>query len=129
MSDEVKNAVFGNVGTLSVFRVGPDDAKYLVSHFEPVFTEGDLINQPNIHACIKLLVNGAYPPPFSMDTTYDDVRYPKNPEVAQLIKQLSRLRYGRDRELVEREISKRAKLAANPDAEKKMPAPPPLPFK
>jgi hypothetical protein len=131
MAEEVREAVFGNVGTLVAMRVGPDDAKYLASQYEPVFTENDLVNQPNIHACIKLLVEGKYPPPFSMDTRYESDRYPKNERVSDLIKKLSRLRYGRDRELVEAEIMKRAKLAADSAAksEVKLPPAPSLPFR
>lgn len=131
MSEEVRNAIFGNVGTLITMRVGPDDAKYLVSQYEPVFDENDLVNQANIHACVKLLVDGKYPPPFSMDTFYDQSRYPKNDEVTRLIKQLSRLRYGRDRELVEAEITKRAKLASDSSEgkDKSLPvSPPPMGF-
>lgn len=129
MTEEVRDAIFGNVGSLMAFRVGPDDGKYLATHFEPTFTENDLINQPNIHACVKLLVDGKYPPPFSMDTRYDETRYPKYPEVTKLIKQLSRLKYGRDRGTVEAEIAKRAKLAAEGPNEKKTPAPPALPMR
>jgi hypothetical protein len=131
MSEEVRDAVFGNVGTLVTMRVGPDDAKYLETQYEPVFTENDLVNQPSIHACIKLLVDGKYPPPFSMDTRYESDRYPKHEKVGELIKKLSRLRYGRDRSLVEAEISKRAKLAADAAAsvETKLPGAPALPFR
>jgi len=131
MTEEVKSAVFGNVGTLVTMRVGPDDGKYLESQYAPVFTETDLINQPNIHACIKLLVDGKYPPPFSMSTMYDDKRYPKNIKVANLIKKISRLRYGRERALVEAEISRRANLAAKAtdSKDKKLPAPPSVPFR
>ncbi len=129
MQEEVRNAVFGNVGTIMAYRVGPDDGKYLASHYEPTFTESDLINQPNIHACVKLLVDGKYPAPFSVDPFYDDTKYPKYPEVTQLIKKLSRLKYGRDRATVENEISKRAQLAASGANEKKVPAPPALPFR
>lgn len=131
MTDEVRDAVFGNVGTLIAMRVGPDDAEYLESQFEPVFTASDLVNQKNIHACVKLLVDGKYPPPFSMDTRYSADRYPKNEEVANLIRNLSRLRYGRDKEIVEKEITQRAKLAmeGGKDKKKKLPSPPPLSFK
>lgn len=131
MTEEVKNAIFGNVGTLVTLRVGPDDGKYLESQYEPVFTGTDLINQPNIHACTKLLVDGKYPPPFSMSTMYDDVRYPKNVKVANLIKKISRLKYGRERTLVETEISRRANLTAKATEgkDKKFPAPPSVPFR
>ncbi|MBN2100990.1 type IV secretory system conjugative DNA transfer family protein [Candidatus Dojkabacteria bacterium] len=130
MSDQVKDAVFGNVGTLVTMRVGPDDGKYLETQYEPVFTANDLINQPNIHACIKLLVDGKYPPPFSMDTRYESDRYPKFEKVTELVKKISRLKYGRDREVVESEITERAQLAAKAaeGVEKKLPAPPSLPM-
>jgi hypothetical protein len=130
MDEAVRGAVFGNVGTISAFRVGPDDAKFLVSQFDPVFSEADLVNQPNIHACVKLLVDGKYPSPFSMDTRYDKDHYPKNERVAALIRKLSRLKYGRDRQVVEEEIMKRADLAATAaeKSEKKLPSPPALPF-
>ncbi len=130
MSEEVRGAVFGNVGTISAFRVGPDDAKYLVSQFDPVFSEADLVNQPNIHACVKLLVDGKYPPPFSMDTKYDKEHYPSDPRVSSLVRKLSRLKYGRDRGVVEEEILKRANLAAAAaeKSEKTLPAPPSLPM-
>jgi hypothetical protein len=124
MNDEVKDAVFGNVGTLMAMRVGADDGKYLETHFEPVFTAADLINQPNIHSCIKLLVDGKYPPPFSISTRYEQSKYPENTEVANLIKKLSRIKYGRDKEIVEAEITRRSKLSKEDDGEKK---PPPIP--
>jgi hypothetical protein len=129
MTDEVKDAVFGNVGTLVTMRVGPDDGEYLKTQYEPVFTATDLINQPNIHACVKLLVDGKYPPPFSMDTFYDKSRYPKSEKIANSIKRISRLRYGRDKEAVESEIRQRAQLTSKSAAgkKKKMPPPPSLP--
>jgi hypothetical protein len=129
MSDEVKDAIFGNVGSLITMRVGPDDGQYLESQYEPIFSETDLINQPNIHACVKLLVDGKYPPPFSMSTRYEKERYPKNEEVSALIKRISRLRYGRDKEVVEEEIRKRANLTSDSakGKKKKMPPPPSLP--
>lgn len=130
MSEDVRGAVFGNVGTICTFRVGPDDAKFLVSQYDPIFSEGDLVNQPNIHACVKLLVDGKYPSPFSMDTKYDKDHYPKNEKVSALIHKLSRLKYGRDKTVVEEEIMKRADLAATAaeKSEKKLPAVPALPF-
>jgi hypothetical protein len=129
MTDEVKDAIFGNVGSLVTMRVGPDDGEYLESQYDPVFTATDLINQPNIHACVKLLVDGKYPPPFSMDTRYDKTRYPRNEEVAALIKKISRLRYGRDKDVVEEEIRRRANLTADSTKgkKKKLPPPPSLP--
>lgn len=123
MNEDVKDAVFGNVGTIAAMRVGSEDGQYLETHYEPVFTAADLINQPNIHACLKLLVDGKYPPPFSISTRYEDSKYPENKEVSALIKKLSRIKYGRDKGVVEAEIDRRAKLSKEKSEQK----PPPIP--
>ena len=112
MDDEVKNAVFGNVGTLISFRVGVTDANYLQHEFAPTFTQTDLINIEKFNAYIKTIVNNQPVPPFSLDLTKDMSVQQKmrNPKVAEMIKELSRLKYGRDRYEIEREIAQRAKL-------------------
>ncbi len=65
LSDMVKSAVFGNVGTLVVFRVGATDAEELVKEFTPVFTEEDLVNLPRFNTCLKLMIDGVASDPFS----------------------------------------------------------------
>ncbi|MEI7604309.1 MAG: hypothetical protein WCJ19_04790 [bacterium] len=105
LTDKIKDAVFGNVGTLNVFRVGAEDAKFLTPQFAPIFDEKDLVNVENLNSYIKLLVGGVYPPPFSVNSSYKDP--PANPNVRDAIIQLSRLKYGRDREAVEAEINAR----------------------
>ncbi len=65
LSDKVKAAVFGNVGTLVVFRVGATDAEELVKEFTPVFTEEDLVNLPRFNTCLKLMIDGIASEPFS----------------------------------------------------------------
>jgi hypothetical protein len=112
MDEEVKNAIFGNVGTLVSFRVGVTDANYLQHEFQPVFTEADLINVDRFNAYIKTVVNGEPVPPFSMDLTRDltKEKESENPRVAELIKELSRLKFGKDMQTVEQEISQRARL-------------------
>ncbi len=112
MEEEVKNAVFGNVGTLIAFRVGVTDANYLQREFQPVFTETDLINIERFHAYMKTIVNNEPVPPFSVDLTKDMKEYRKeaNEKIAKAIVELSRLKYGRPKEIVEAEIAKRAKL-------------------
>ncbi len=112
MDEDVKNAIFGNVGTLVSFRVGVTDANYLQHEYQPVFTEADLINVDRFNAYIKTVVNGEPVPPFSMDLTRDLVKekQQENQRVAELIRELSRLKYGRDAQTVEKEISKRARL-------------------
>lgn len=106
MPENVKNAVFGNVGTIMSLRVGTDDAKYLTNQFTPVFNESDLQNLDNQNAYVKLLVDGVYPPPFSLSTSYTIP--PPNVRVKEMIIQLSRLKYGRDRATVESDILARS---------------------
>jgi len=112
MEEEVKNAVFGNVGTVVAFRVGVTDANYLQHEFTPTFNETDLINIDKFNAYIKTTVHNEPVKPFSIDLTKDMavVRNEKNPKIAEAIIQLSRLKYGRSKELVEAEISQRARL-------------------
>ncbi len=112
IEDEVKNAIFGNIGTIVSFKVGVTDANFLQSWFMPTFDESDLINVERFHAYIKTVVNNQPVPAFSLDTAKDmkQLEAMRDPKVAKLIKDLSRYRYGRDREVVEAEISQRAKL-------------------
>jgi len=68
LREEVRNAVFGNVGTIISFRVGADDARYLAREFTPVFGETDLINLPNYNIYLKLMIDGVTSEPFSATT-------------------------------------------------------------
>jgi hypothetical protein len=112
MDEEVKNAVFGNVGTVVAFRVGVTDANYLQHEFTPTFNEVDLINIDKFNAYVKTIVKNEPVKPFSMDLTKDmsQVLSRQNPEIGRAIVQLSRLKYGRSRELIEAEVSQRARL-------------------
>ncbi|MBF8250229.1 MAG: hypothetical protein HW400_830 [Candidatus Levybacteria bacterium] len=112
MDEDVKNAIFGNVGTVVAFRVGVNDANYLQHEFQPVFTEADLINVERYNTYIKTIVGGEPVTPFSMDLTKDLNREKTlaNPRVAELVRELSRLKYGKDAAAVEAVISQRAKL-------------------
>ena len=112
IEDEVKNAIFGNVGTLMCFRVGVTDANYLQHEFAPTFSESDLVNVDRYNCFIKTIVDNAPVPSFSIDLTKDLSKFNamRQPKVAAMLKQLSRLRYGKDKELVEAEITQRAKL-------------------
>lgn len=112
IEEDVKNAVFGNVGTLVTFRVGVPDANFLQHEFSPIFTESDLTNIEKFHVYIKTVVNNEPVPAFSMDLTRDvDMeRRMMDPKRAELLRELSRIKYGRPRDLVEQETSVRAKL-------------------
>jgi hypothetical protein len=112
MEEEVKNAIFGNVGTQVAFRVGVTDGNYLQHEFQPVFNESDLINIERFNAYVKTVVRNEPTPPFSLDMTRDieAEKRARNPKVAEAIIQLSRLKYGKPRELIEAEIAQRARL-------------------
>lgn len=112
VEEEVKNAVFGNVGTIISFRVGVTDANYLAHEYTPTFSEDDLLNIERFHVYIKTIVNNEPVPPFSADLTKDMAKQEaeESERVAEIIKEMSRLKYGRDVRLVETEISRRAKL-------------------
>ena len=112
VEEEVKNAVFGNVGTIISYRIGVTDANYLQHEFTPVFGEDDLLNVEKYHVFIKTIVKNEPVPPFSMDLFKDipKIKAMENPKVAGIIKEMSRLKYGRDAKLVESEIVRRAKL-------------------
>jgi len=107
--EKIKNAVFGNVGTMLNFKIGATDAEYMAKEMAPVFNESDLINLEGFNTCIKLNVNNIISRPFSMNTLKDFENGDK--EAAEAYKQLSRLKYGRDVTFVDKEI--RMRIGAN----------------
>ncbi|NCN51149.1 MAG: ATP-binding protein [Candidatus Pacebacteria bacterium] len=112
IDEEVKNAVFGNVGTMVAFRVGVPDANFLQHEFAPTFNEGDLTNIEKYHVYIKTIVKNEPVPPFSMSLMKDmtSIEARMNPKQAEMIKQLSRLKYGKDVDVVQAEITSRSNL-------------------
>ena len=112
IDEEVKNSIFGNIGTLMCYRVGVSDANYLAREFAPTFLEDDLLNIEKYHIYVKTIVNNETVPSFSMSVAKDMEEWKKmrNPKVAEIIKEMSRLKYGRDLRLVESEITRRARL-------------------
>jgi hypothetical protein len=108
LKEEISKAVFGNVGSLIAFRVGAEDAEFLEKQFTPIFTASDLVNVDNRNCFAKLLINNELSKPFNMKT-YPPTR--GDQESANYLKELSRLKYGRDAKIVNREIMDRSKLA------------------
>lgn len=104
LDEKIKNAVFGNVGTIAAFRVGADDAEVLAKQFEPVFSANDLINIDNRKAYVKLLVGGQTTRPFSI--TIDPPAAGDAAAVAAM-KEFSRVTYGRPRAGIEADILRR----------------------
>jgi hypothetical protein len=112
LDEQVKEAIFGNVGTMMSYRVGVADASVLQHEFAPVFSETDLTNVEAQNVYAKTIVNGSPVPPFSMNVWRDlkMERASGSKEVSRMVRELSRLKHGRDVAEVEEEINRRAKL-------------------
>jgi len=104
LEEDIKKAIFGNVGSTCAFRIGSDDAEYMEKQFQPVFSAQDLLNIDNFSAYLKLLIDGQTSKPFNIKTIP-----PKTGDssTADYIKQLSSSKYSRQRDEVEEEIRKR----------------------
>ena len=111
LKEGIRDAVFGNVGSIVSFRIGPDDAEFMKNKFEPVFSPQDLMNIDNLNAYVNLLINGQTERPFNIKIETERVFGAGNPETSEYLKQLSRTKYARPREEVENEI--RAKFNTN----------------
>ena len=103
-SEAVRDAVFGNVGTMIIFRVGAADADFLEKEFEPEFMVQDMVSLPNYHIYLKLMVDGITSRPFSAKTL-PPFKIPVTSNVAETIIESSRKLYARPREVVEKEIT------------------------
>ncbi len=103
MEDKVREAVFGNVGTMIAFRVGAEDGEFLEKEFSPEFYSTDLVNLSKQNIYVKLMIDGLTSRPFSAETLPPAI--PDNGYKDEII-EFSRNKYGKDREIVEREISK-----------------------
>lgn len=104
----IKDAVFGNVGTMIAFKVGSEDADFLKKEFSPVFNEYDLINIEKYTAYVKLLIDNTTSRPFSMNTPWP-LAGEEQEDMPGKLKHLSRMKYGQPREQVEAEILARTK--------------------
>jgi hypothetical protein len=123
MSEPVRDAVFGNVGTIVCFRISPDDAPFLQKYFEPQFEAGDLIQQHSRFFVLTMMINDEKAPAFSAKT----LNLPTPPDdLTSRIVALSRERYTQDREVVEKLVRGNAGLAidAMPEQPKLPPAKP-----
>ena len=108
-SKDLRDAVFGNAGTMVCFRIGAEDSEVMAKEFKPTFNEFDLVNVDRYNAYLKLMVHGTASKPFNM-ATYPLLRN-GNDELAKSIRQLSRLKYGRPRAEVEAEILEASEVA------------------
>jgi len=103
LSEKVKPAVFGNVGTMVVFRVGAADAEELVKEFTPTFTEEDLVNLPKYEMYLKLMIDGIASSPFSA-AGLPPLREDEKTGNTQKVIEYSREKYASNRAVVEEKI-------------------------
>jgi hypothetical protein len=123
LDQSISKAVFGNVGNMAVFRVGAEDAQFLESQFAPIFKVQDIMKIENWNAYMKILVEGKPVPPFNIETMPPAKG---TPEIVDKLKQLSALKYGRDRKTVDDAILKKflstSQSAPRPPAQVALPA-------
>ena len=115
-SSAVRDAIFGNVGTMIIFRVGADDAEFLEKEFEPEFTPQDIVNLPNYKIYLKLMIDGVTSRPFSAKTMPQMVKS-GNKEVEQEVIRSSRELYCRPKDVVEREINNWSGMSLGNDSD------------
>jgi hypothetical protein len=108
LDDKVREAVIGNTGSLISFRIGAADAEYLVKEFDPVKID-DMTNIDKFNFYIKMLVDGAPTKPFNGQSIWPE-NYEGNFELGNSIRELSRLKFGRPREIVSTEILERSRV-------------------
>lgn len=104
LDEHIRDAVFGNVGSLAVFRVGNDDAQFLEQQFKPVFESSDLMNIENRNAYVRILADGTPVKPFNIRT---HAPTEKDPSRSQSLIEHSYERYGQPRRKVEMDIMTR----------------------
>ena len=120
LTDQIRDAVLGNVGSLAAFRIGAQDAEFLEKQFTPGFTRFDLMNLDNYNVAVKMMLNNKTSTPFVMQT------YPSQkgrPEIVEPLRKISKLKFGKPKAMVEADIIRRS-FASAPITPQ---APPPLP--
>lgn len=112
LTEEIKDAVFGNIGTIVSYRVGTNDAEFLAKYFAPVFDVHDLQRIPNFNSVTRMLIGGVPTQPFSM-MGLPPLGKP-NPKLATALKQLSAAKFGTPRAKIEADIFGRLKTDEPP---------------
>ncbi|MEO5627305.1 MAG: DUF87 domain-containing protein [Candidatus Saccharimonadales bacterium] len=123
LTEEIRDAVFGNIGTVISYRVGTNDADFLAKQFQPIFNADDLQRIPNGNVVVRMLTGGIPTQPFSMSTLPSLGK--TNQKLMEALKQLSAAKYGRPRAKVDAEIMKRIRT---PDLPPRPAAGAPSPF-
>ena len=112
LTEDIRDAVFGNVGSIVSLRASATDADFLVKTFSPIFDAEDIVKLPNYNAIVRLMVGGVPSQPFSM-TTIPPLGQ-TNQKLSSALRQLSAAKYGRPRAIVEKEIFDRLRTQTPP---------------
>jgi hypothetical protein len=123
LTDQIRDAVLGNVGQMGALRIGAEDAERMEKQFEPGFSRFDMVNLDNFTMILKILINGKISTPFKMDIYKDFDK--GRPEIVEAVKKISKLKYSRARKIVEEEILQRSFTSATPAPQ----TPPPISMK
>jgi hypothetical protein len=115
LQDDIKKAIFGNVGTMAIFRIAPEDAQFIEQYFKPTFSSSDIIRLPNRNGYLKLLSGGFPQKPFNIIT--DNAPKPQE-DIGAVVKELSALKYGTPRQEVEDMVMRKFALANEQRAKK-----------
>lgn len=107
LEENIRDAVFGNVGSICAFRVGAEDAEYLEKQFTPTFAGSDLMNIDNRNAYLRLLVNGKPTKPFNIEVPPPPTG---DPSQIEKLKEMSYLKYGKPREEIEKLVLEKYKI-------------------
>ncbi len=110
LTQEIRDAVFGNIGTIVSFRIGQNDVESIGQYFQPTFDGDDLLRVPNYNTIVRTLIGGVPTSPFSM-ATLPALGTP-NEKLLDALKQLSAAKYGRPKAVVEAEINQRMQTLA-----------------
>lgn len=112
LTDEIRDAVFGNVGTIIGYRTGVNDSEFLAKQFSPTFEVDDLVKIPNFNTVARLMIDNIPSQPFTMAALPPLGHY--NPQLASALKRLSIAKHGRPKKVVEAEIFKRLESTPPP---------------
>lgn len=104
IDEQIRDAVFGNVGSMIVYRVGNEDSEYIAKQFAPQFSASDIANIPNHYAAAKIIANGYPTTPFSLhgDPPIDNEVI--NKELQAAMRDLSRSKYSKPKDEVAEEV-------------------------
>lgn len=112
LTEEIRDAVFGNMGTIVAYRVGTNDVEALAKYFSPIFEADDLLRVPNFNSIVRTMIGGVPTQPFSM-AGLPPLGSP-NKQLSAALKQLSAAKFGRPKATVEAEIFERLRTKEEP---------------